>query len=98
TELRASGERFRLLIENLSEVIAVLDVDNVITYVGPSVERVLGYACSDLVGRPSSSLVPPETQAKLAELTAIGRSRDGSALLPVLEFCHKDGTRRLMEV
>ena len=42
-DLRASEERFRSLVLNSSDIIAVIDVQGLIRYASPSVERVLGY-------------------------------------------------------
>src|SRR5581483_5922074 len=41
--LRLSEEHFRSLIENSSDVTIVLDLQGAISYVSPSVQRVLGY-------------------------------------------------------
>jgi diguanylate cyclase (GGDEF)-like protein/PAS domain S-box-containing protein len=47
---RQSSERFRSLVQNSSDVIALLSPDLTIRYHTPSVERVLGYREDELVG------------------------------------------------
>ena len=47
---RQSAERFRSLVQNSSDVIALLSPDLTIRYHTPSVERVLGYGEEELVG------------------------------------------------
>jgi PAS domain S-box-containing protein len=45
---QATEERFRLLVENSSEMISVLDRDGTIRYQSGAVERILGYRPEDL--------------------------------------------------
>ena len=49
--LKKSEIHFRSLIENASDVIMILDEEGVITYGSPSLERVLGYGPSELLGK-----------------------------------------------
>jgi PAS domain S-box-containing protein len=58
--LRQSEERFRSLIENALDIIMILDRDGSIGYVSPSVEKVLGYAVADLVGKNAIDFIHPE--------------------------------------
>ena len=54
---RQSAERFRSLVQNSSDVIALLSPDLTIRYHTPSVERVLGYGEDELVGRRLTDLL-----------------------------------------
>ena len=47
---RQSEERFRSLIQNSSDIIAILDENGTVNYISPTVERVLGRTPDDLVG------------------------------------------------
>lgn len=58
--LRESEEKFRTLVENLSDVIYTLDAQSRFTYVSPSVERVIGYGANEMIGQPFSRFVPAE--------------------------------------
>lgn len=57
---RKSEERFRSLVRNASDVIAITEADGTFRYVSPSVERVLGYRPEDLVATSSFALIFPE--------------------------------------
>jgi len=51
--LRNSEKRFRALIESSSDIIQVVDLNGILRYVSPSVQRILGYRPEELVGKPS---------------------------------------------
>ena len=48
--LRASEERFRLLIEHGLEVIGIIEADGTIRYMSPSASRVTGYSLDSFAG------------------------------------------------
>ena len=66
--LQRSEERFRSLVQNSSDVITVIDSDTTITYQTPSIERVLGYEPSALIGTKLIDLVHPDDAARVAAL------------------------------
>ncbi len=55
-----SDARFRSLVQNLTDVIVVANIDRLITYVSPSVTTWFGYAVDDLQGVEVLELVHPE--------------------------------------
>ncbi len=78
----ATQERhFRSLVRNASDVLTVVDADNVIRYQSASVERVLGFAPGELVGRRIEDLLHPDERVDtLSRL----RSSPPSPALPVV--------------
>lgn len=58
--LRQREERFRSLVQNSSDMIAILDPRGTIEYVTPSSERILGYKPEELVRTNSFEYVHPE--------------------------------------
>src|SRR5205814_541509 len=97
-ELARSEEHFRTLIEHTSDIITIVDESGVILYGSPSVERVLGYAPGDLVGRVGRELVHPDDQAHVLEARRAAFD-DPLTLQRGVEFrCrHKDGSWRTLE-
>ena len=58
-ELISREKRFRALIEESSDVIALVDREGIIRYAGPSVSKVLGYTPEELFGRNTFELIHP---------------------------------------
>src|SRR3712207_2632860 len=50
----------RSLVENASDIMAILDDDATVRYVNPAVERVLGYRGEEVVGTSVFDYVHPE--------------------------------------
>jgi len=55
--LRESEQRYRELVENLTDCLYTLDQDGIITYVSPVTERYYGYSPADLLGKPFTNFV-----------------------------------------
>ena len=55
--LRASEERFRALAESANDAIITVDQRGIIVHCNPSAERIFGFACDELIGRPIGSLL-----------------------------------------
>jgi PAS domain S-box-containing protein len=103
--LRHSEERFRSLIENALDIIMILDPDGTIGYVSPSVEKVLGYAAADLLGKNVVEFIHPEDWIATRDLPQITlRERltnpiQHPNLAHPIEFRnrHQDGSWRILE-
>ncbi len=95
--LRGSERHFRLLIENTSDVITILDRDGVIRYESPSVQRVLGFDAGELLGRSTFELVHPEDRERTQAFFYDRIHKPG--LMPALElrFQCRDGSYRVLE-
>jgi PAS domain S-box-containing protein len=63
------------LLESISDVVAVIDAQGVLTYASPSAERMLGYSPADRIGRKILDLVHPHD----AELVATELARAATA-------------------
>ena len=96
--LREGEERYRSLIDQTSDIIAVVDESGVVRYGSPSVEPVLGYDAEDLVGRKAVELVHPEDRARLhaAYRASLLDPRAAEAGVE-FRFQHRNGSWRVLE-
>jgi PAS domain S-box-containing protein len=53
------------LVENLSEVIYTADLDGILTYISPAIEKLIGYLPSELVGHNIREFIHHEDLARL---------------------------------
>ncbi len=91
-------QHFRSLVQHASDVILVIDAQGSITYLSPSVERVLGYSPYERTGRSMFELVHPDDLELERETIAELLKRAGSYSCIELRVCHKDGSYRWLEV
>lgn len=95
--LSESEEQFRSLIENSSDVIASLDTKGFITYISPSVERMLGYTPYELLYKQLVNFVHDNDKAEV-ERALKGFSQEPGVLhIDEFRFRHKDGGWVILE-
>jgi PAS domain S-box-containing protein len=58
--LRESEEKYRDLVENMSEVIYAADNKGMIVYISPAIESFMGYSPSEIIGRPYTEFIYEE--------------------------------------
>jgi len=98
-ELKASEQRYRMIVENMSDMIATMDLNLNYTYQSPSIRRITGYSVEELMARPLSERITPESMAMVEQLLAEGLANESPEgvsrrLKPQvieIEAYHKDG-------
>ena len=98
--LQNSEERYRLLAENVSDVIWAMDVDRRFTYVSPSVVKMRGYSPEEVMAQSFEQIIASES-LELA-MTTLSEALDNNGLgghpgkdktyRLELELNHKDGS------
>jgi PAS domain S-box-containing protein len=89
--------RFRVLIENSADGIALVGPDDTFHYVSPSIGRILGYESADLVTQHRLTLVHPDDRERQQASTAELLERPGGVASGIVRLRHKDGSWRWIE-
>ncbi len=63
--LRESKEKYKLLVENINDVIFTLDVNGNITYISPALEKYQGFKVDEIIGHNFMQFVHPEDRERL---------------------------------
>lgn len=97
--LRERERFFRLLIENVSDIIAVVDAQLTLRYVSPAIERVCGIPPAEAGGTHLSSLIHPEDLEFVALRTASRLRGEGDPeAFTEVRARHVDGGWRWIQV
>ncbi|UCD85789.1 MAG: PAS domain S-box protein [Deltaproteobacteria bacterium] len=103
--LRESESRYRLIAENVTDVIWTVDMDLRTTYISPAVEHLIGYTVEETMSQTLEEMLTPASLEKVMkvfneELTV--EEREGKDPFRVrtleLEAKHKDGSTVWIEI
>ncbi|HEX6307118.1 MAG TPA: PAS domain S-box protein [Longimicrobiales bacterium] len=95
--LRQSEEYFRSLIENSSDMVAVLNTDRTIRYVSPAVGRVLGRPPVDWIGADPFDRESEDAGSQRAAFDEV-LAAPGSSTTTQARAQHADGSWRHLEI
>jgi PAS domain S-box-containing protein len=96
--LRRSEERFRALVRNSSDILAVLDAAGRFLDITPAVERVLGYDPGELLGRTNLACIHPADRRRLGRCFLRCLKDPVQRQTVELRCLHKSGPWRWLEV
>lgn len=65
--LRKSEEKYREIVENISDVVHTSDYKGYFTYINPACKKLTGYTQNEIIGKHISELVAPEWRDRVAE-------------------------------
>jgi PAS domain S-box-containing protein len=111
-DLRDSEQSYRLLADNVTDVISLASVDNQRLYVSPSIERILGFSAGELIETPNYTYMhPDDTEAVQGFIQAVTVesgpqtleyrvfAKDGSVIWAETTFSRlNDGSGRVLGV
>lgn len=97
SERKRTEERFRALIENSSDGIALLGRDGTLRYTGPSTARILGYENEDFTNRLGFEFIHPDDRAAAEQAFRDLLARPRRIMLLQFRLRHKNGVWRWIE-
>ena len=95
--LLESEERYRTLIQTLTDVVFIIEPNGRFTYINPEFENLTGYHAHDFIGRPFTDILAPEYIESTVERFKRGLSGETIPIYEV-EFLHKDGKKIPVEL
>ncbi|MBK8997532.1 MAG: PAS domain S-box protein [Myxococcales bacterium] len=96
--LGAAERRFQALLAGIVEVICIIDGEETLRYVTPSVAAALGYSPEELTGTDAFALVHPDDAPRLRASFAAAAERPGAAEEASLRIRRRDGSWADFEV
>ena len=97
-KLRFDEQRFRTLIEHSSDIISLINLEGIITYINPAIEKVLGFKPEERIGANGFELVHPDDMKFLAEsFNTLSRDTNSPIIKGEVRLRHKDGSWRTFE-
>lgn len=97
--LRLAERRYRILVQNSSDVIMAFEPDGTTLYQSPSIEHMLGYRPEERVGRNifKDPIVHPDDIAAKRNFFEAARNRPGEPVSAEFRLRHADGSWRYIE-
>ncbi|MCK4339137.1 MAG: tetratricopeptide repeat protein [Candidatus Cloacimonetes bacterium] len=88
--LRESEEKYRLVTDNITDIVSMCDKNAAFVYISPSCQTILGYDPESLIGLPVYTLVHPDDLSYIKTIIQekTERLEDASA---IFRMRHKDG-------
>ena len=97
-KLRREEHRFRSFVEHSLDIIVIMTLEGIVTYLNPAIERALGYKVEERIGANTLEVIHPDDLEYLADKVGILFTETNA---PVVQFevrlRHKDGSWRTFE-
>lgn len=84
--LKLSEEKYRLIADNMTDLVTLIDIHGTIKYASPSHESVLGHSSENYMGKPALSFIHPDDVHKI-KIQSINLLKNRQA--KTIEFRHR---------
>ncbi len=103
-KIKDSEKHLRFIADNVRDMIWTMDFDMNLTYVSPSVSRILGFSPEEIMKAPLQAILPPESYAEVERRVAEGLAESRAlpdeeiAVRVELPILRKDGSQIWVEI
>jgi diguanylate cyclase (GGDEF)-like protein/PAS domain S-box-containing protein len=98
TQAHHEERRFRSLLENIHDLVAVIDEGGLLRYVSPSVERITDLSPTELIGLPLLAILDPSDRPETDEFLRTVLGEPGAHGPTVVNIIGPNGEPRPIEV
>ena len=95
--VRYTEERYRVLTQNSSDLVTLMEATGIVRYQSPAIERMLGYSSEELLGKSAFDYVHPDDLQRVEMAFAEVVKDPGRRPSAEYRFRHKDGSWRWLE-
>lgn len=98
TKLRESQERYKLITENSSDIVSLMDLTGNYLFLSPSIKDTMGYTPEEMLGRNTTEFIHPDDLPMIAssmQEAVANKVKESSASF---RFRHKSGEWRWVKV
>ena len=92
--VRDSERRYRLLTQNSSDLVTLMEANGIVRYQRPALERMLGHSPAELVGKNAFDYVHPDDLSRVRAANAESLEDPGARPAAEYRFRHGDGSWR----
>ena len=97
-KFRLEEQLFRAFVEHSSDIIVLLNLEGIITYISPAVERVLGFKPEERIGAKGIELIHPDNRESLIDkFNTFVKDINAPVVQFEIRLRHKDGSWRTIE-
>ena len=95
--VRNSERRYRLLTQNSSDLVTLMEATGIVRYQSPALDRMLGYSPAELLGKNAFDYLHTDDLSRVKAAFAEGLKDPGARPTAEYRFRHRDGSWRWLE-
>jgi diguanylate cyclase (GGDEF)-like protein/PAS domain S-box-containing protein len=97
-QLIESKNRFRKIIEQVTDIVCIVNANGEIKFLNKSVENILGYAVEELESGKAETHAHAEDRASIQRAMQVALENPGRVVAGDYRYCHKDGSVRVLQM